>query len=98
MLAGAARTYLHRYGVKVGKRVMIATTDDTAYRTAVDLHAAGVSIAGIVDQRVAPDSNPVAAARALGISIRTGMTIANTEGRGACSFRQADERHRYHSL
>ncbi len=82
MLAGAARTYLHRYGVKVGKRVMIATTDDTAYRTAVDLHAAGVTIAGIVDQRAAPDSDPVAAARALGISIRTGMTIASTEGRG----------------
>ena len=30
----------------------------------------------------APDSDPVAAARALGISIRTGMTIASTEGRG----------------
>ncbi len=82
MLAGAARTYLHRYGVKVGKRVTIATTDDTAYRTAVDLHAAGVTIAGIVDQRLAPDSDLVAAARALGISIRTGMTIASTEGRG----------------
>jgi sarcosine oxidase, subunit alpha len=82
MLVGAARTYLHRYGVKVGKRVMIVTTDDTAYRAAVDLHAAGVAIAGIVDQRLAPDSDPVAAARALGISIRTGMTIASTEGRG----------------
>ena len=26
MLAGAAGTYLHRYGVKVGKRVVIVTT------------------------------------------------------------------------
>ncbi len=65
MLAGAARTYLHRYGVKVGKHVMIATTDDSAYRTAIDLHAAGVAIAGIVDQRIAPDSDAVAAARGL---------------------------------
>ena len=49
MLAGAARTYLHRYGVKVGGRVVIATADDSAYRTAADLHAAGVAVAGIVD-------------------------------------------------
>jgi sarcosine oxidase subunit alpha len=81
MLAGAARTYLHRYGVKVGAHVVIATADDSAYRTAVDLHASGVAIAGIVDQRPAADSQAVAAARALGIPVRTGMTIAATEGR-----------------
>src|SRR6201996_369627 len=63
MLAGAARTYLHRYGVKVGKRVMIATSDDSAYRAALDLHAAGVTIAGIVDLRSAPTGEAVAAAR-----------------------------------
>jgi sarcosine oxidase, subunit alpha len=82
MLAGAARTYLHRYGVKVGARAVIATADDAAYRTAADLHAAGVAVAGIVDQRPAPDSEAVAAARALGIPIHAGMTIASTEGSG----------------
>ncbi|HEY1410885.1 MAG TPA: glycine cleavage T C-terminal barrel domain-containing protein, partial [Rhodopila sp.] len=82
MLAGAARTYLHRYGVKVGKRVMIATTNDSAYRAAIDLGAAGVAIAGIVDRRIAPDGEAVAAARAAGITIYVGMTVAGTEGRG----------------
>ncbi|HEX3576065.1 MAG TPA: sarcosine oxidase subunit alpha family protein [Rhodopila sp.] len=82
MLAGAARTYLHRYGVKVGKRVMIATTNDSAYRAATDLYAAGVAVAGIVDQRIAPDGEAVAAARAAGIPIHAGKTIAGTEGRG----------------
>jgi sarcosine oxidase subunit alpha len=82
MLAGAARTYLHRYGVKAGKRVMIATSDDRAYRTALDLHAAGVTVAGIVDLRSAPTGEAVPAARALGISIQVGTTIAGTEGRG----------------
>ena len=82
MLAGAARSYLHRYGVKVGNRAVIATVDDSAYRIAVDLHAAGVTIAGIVDQRSAPDSQAVQAARALGIPIHAGTTIASTEGRG----------------
>jgi sarcosine oxidase, subunit alpha len=82
MLAGAARTYLHRYGVKVGRRVTFVTSDDSAYRAATDLHAAGVAVAAIVDQRAAPDSEAVAAARGLGIAIRTGTTVASTEGRG----------------
>ncbi|HEY0183776.1 MAG TPA: sarcosine oxidase subunit alpha family protein [Rhodopila sp.] len=81
MLAGAARVYLHRYGVKVGQRVVVATADDAAYRVATDLHAAGVAIAGIVDQRSDPASEAVDAARARGIRIHGGMTIASTEGR-----------------
>ncbi|MDR3531453.1 MAG: sarcosine oxidase subunit alpha family protein [Rhodopila sp.] len=81
MLAGAARTYLHRYGVKVGRRAVIATADDSAYRVAADLYAAGVAIAGVVDQRAAPDSEAIEAVRALGIPIHAGMTIGSTEGR-----------------
>ncbi|HEY1413303.1 MAG TPA: glycine cleavage T C-terminal barrel domain-containing protein, partial [Rhodopila sp.] len=82
MLAGAARTYLHRYGVKVGTRVVVATADDSAYRTAMDLHAAGVAIAGVVDQRAGPHGAVVETVRALGIQVHTGTSIANTEGRG----------------
>jgi sarcosine oxidase subunit alpha len=82
MLAEAARVYLHKYGVKVGQRAVIATTDDSAYRAAIDLHAAGVAVAGVVDQRPQPDSEAVAAVRALGIAIHAGMTIGSTEGRG----------------
>ncbi len=80
MLAGAARTYLHRYGVRVGQRVVVATADDSAYRAAADLHAAGVTIAAVVDQRPQPDSEMVEAVRALGIPVRAGTTIARTEG------------------
>jgi sarcosine oxidase, subunit alpha len=39
LLAGAARTYLNRYGVRVGLRAVVVTADDAAYRTALDLHA-----------------------------------------------------------
>ncbi|MEA2738382.1 MAG: sarcosine oxidase, subunit alpha [Acetobacteraceae bacterium] len=81
MLAGAARSYLHRYGVKVGKRVVIATTDDSAYRAATDLLVAGVTVAGIVDQRPEPGGEVVEAVRARGIPIHAGMTIGATEGR-----------------
>ncbi len=82
MLASAALLYLHRYGVKVGKRILIATADDSAYRTATDLHAAGVAIAGIVDQRRTPESEAVEAARELHIPIHAGTTIVSTHGRG----------------
>jgi sarcosine oxidase subunit alpha len=81
MLAGSARTYLHRYGVKVGRRVVIATADDSAYRAATDLHAAGVEVAAIVDARPAADSQAIDAVRRVGIPIYAGMTIAGTEGR-----------------
>jgi sarcosine oxidase subunit alpha len=81
MLAGAARTYLLRYGVKVGQRAVIATADDRAYRSAIDLHAAGVTIAGIVDQRTTPGSETTEKTRSLGIPIYSGTTISGTEGR-----------------
>lgn len=82
MLAGAARVYLHRYGVKVGSRIVVATAEDSAYRAAVDLHQAGAAIAGIVDQRSEPNSEAIQAARARGIPVHCGTTIVSTEGRG----------------
>ncbi len=54
MLAGAARAYLHRYGVLVGRRAVVFTTNDSAYAAARDLAAAGLDIAAIVDTRPAP--------------------------------------------
>ena len=42
MLAGAAQTYLNRYGVRVGDRVVVVTACDAAYQAALDLQAAGV--------------------------------------------------------
>lgn len=81
MLAGAARTYLNRYGVRVGSRVVIATTDDSAYRAAADMHRHGVTIAAVVDQRAAPDNPLVEAVRALGIPVHVGAAIGGTDGR-----------------
>ena len=81
MLAGAARTYLHRYGVTPGRRILIATDNDTAYRTAADLHEAGVPIAAVADQRPNPEGPAIQAVRDLGIPVRIGTTIAATDGR-----------------
>ena len=51
MHAGAARTYVNRYGVLPGRRAVIFTTNDSAYAAARDLAAAGVEIAAVVDVR-----------------------------------------------
>ena len=51
MLAHGARTFLHRYGVKVGEQAVVFTTNDSAYAAAIDLHDAGVHINAIVDAR-----------------------------------------------
>jgi sarcosine oxidase subunit alpha len=51
MLAGAARTYLNRYGVRAGTRAVVVTANDSAAGAARDLEAAGVEVATIADLR-----------------------------------------------
>ena len=51
MLASAGRTYLNHYGVAVGRKVGIYTSNDSAYYAAVDLKKAGVNVAAIIDAR-----------------------------------------------
>ena len=51
MLASAVRSYLNRYAVAAGQRVVIGTTNDSAYALAADLRAAGVKVAAVVDAR-----------------------------------------------
>jgi sarcosine oxidase subunit alpha len=80
MLAGAAHTYLHRYGVRVGSKAVIVTCDDDAYQTALDLKAAGVEIAAIADVRSSIEGPLAAAARGAGIPISAQTTVLNTRG------------------
>lgn len=81
MGSGVARL-LHLYGVVAGKRAVIVTTNDDGWRLAHDLHAAGVTIAGIADQR--PNSgNPfVASLSAAQIPIFWNHTIVAAQGSG----------------
>jgi sarcosine oxidase subunit alpha len=80
MLAGAARTYLNRYGVRVGSRVVIVTAGDSGYPAALDLHAAGVEVAAIADLRAKPGGALVEAARGAGIPITAAATVLATHG------------------
>ncbi len=81
MLASAARTYLHRYGTRVGSRIVLVSGSDAGYRAALDLKAAGCEIAGIADVRESAGREAAAAARAAGIGVRLRATVTGTEGR-----------------
>lgn len=70
MLSSAAETYANRYGVAIGKKVVIATNNDSAYATERSLREAGVNIVGVIDSRNdAPLSN------------WAGMAVTNILGR-----------------
>ena len=81
MLAGAARTYLNRYGAIAGKRAVVTTATDAAYSAALDLHQAGVEIAAICDLRPEPTGDEVAAALEARIPVWPSTSICGTHGR-----------------
>jgi sarcosine oxidase subunit alpha len=51
LLAGAARTYVNRYGVAPGKRAVIFTNNDSTDVVAADLKRAGIIVEAVVDVR-----------------------------------------------
>ncbi|MEU6369385.1 sarcosine oxidase subunit alpha family protein [Streptomyces sp. NPDC046931] len=79
MLAASARTYVNRHGVAPGRHAVVFTTNDSAYPAALDLAAAGVEIAAIVDTRPAP-GEWADRARSAGIEVLTGHAVIGTEG------------------
>lgn len=60
MLASAAQTYALRFGAAPGRRVVVATNNDSAYAAACALHDAGVEIVAIVDSRREGDDGAAA--------------------------------------
>jgi hypothetical protein len=81
MLAGAARTYARRYGVRAGETAALFATHDGAYDSAFALAEAGVRISAIVDPRA--DSPAMQKARAAGFDVRARSVDSGTAGRGA---------------
>ncbi|MGH8232078.1 MAG: sarcosine oxidase subunit alpha family protein [Steroidobacteraceae bacterium] len=81
MLAGAARTYLRRYGVLPGSRAVLVTACDEAYRSAFDLQAAGITIALIADVRASISEALQREAQRCAIAVITQATVVGTHGR-----------------
>ena len=80
MLAGAARTYLNRYGVRAGTRAVVFAADDSAYQAAIDLARTGVAVEAIVDLRPGADGQAQARARAAGLRVLPATVVIGTRG------------------
>ncbi len=80
MLAGAARTYVNRYGVVPGGRAVVFTNNDSAYEAALDLAAAGATVAAVVDARPEPRGPLAERLREAGIEILGGQAVVATHG------------------
>src|SRR3954471_4506115 len=80
MLAGAARTFLNRYGVLPGREAVVFTTNDSAYDAALDLHRAGVRVQAVVDAR--PEGSPQRREECerAGIRVLSGAVVVGTQG------------------
>ena len=97
MLAGAVRTYLHRYGVRAGSRTVVVTSNDSAYQAALDLKAAGVEVAAIADLRDLVAGGLLQAAASAGIEILTRAVVRGTGGGrrvNGIDIEGTDEQHR----
>ena len=81
MLASAARTYLHRFGVAVGRNIALMACHDSGWKDAFALHDAGLSIAAIVDYRSEIEPDLVAAANERAIPCKLNSSAIDVSGR-----------------
>ncbi|MDB5603766.1 MAG: sarcosine oxidase, alpha subunit family [Bradyrhizobium sp.] len=78
MLASAMRTYLNRFAAMPGKRVAIFTTGDDGWRTAADLHHAGVSVESVIDARSEVSAQVLSLVR--NVSVHLGSRVIRADG------------------
>lgn len=81
MLASAVSTYINRFGVAPGERAVVFTTNDHAYRTALDLLDAGRSVAAVVDTRPESNGEWVNAVRDRGVRIINSSAVIDVAGK-----------------
>ncbi|MDO5102519.1 MAG: 2Fe-2S iron-sulfur cluster-binding protein [Lautropia sp.] len=94
MTASSVSAYIHRFGVLPGRRAVVFTNNDSAYRTALDLHEMGAQVT-VVDPRPNSDGTLPQAAQAAGISILRQMMVVEAIGKNHISgvvLRAPDDR------
>ena len=81
MLASAVSTYIDRYAVLPGRRAVVFTNNDSAYRAAIRLAGSGAEVAAIVDSRPGGAGALGEQAQALGIPVLAGHVVTDVAGR-----------------
>ena len=80
MLASSVSTYVNRYGVAPGNKLLLLTTNDNAYQTALDWHQTGREVVAVIDTRANPTGDRVAEVKARGIDVITGHGLIEAQG------------------
>lgn len=80
MMASAVRTYLNRFAVVCGRRIVVLTNNDSAYATAFDL-AAHADKVTVVDVRRAVDPSLAARAQSLEVEVHAATQVIAVHGR-----------------
>ncbi len=82
MLSSAAQRLMRLYGVRPGRRGVIATANDHGYELALDLLEAGIEVAAVVDLRERPEPDEAQqAVVASGLRVERGKTICEAIGK-----------------
>jgi sarcosine oxidase subunit alpha len=80
MQASSVSTYINRFSVAPGNKLVLATNNDNAYRTAIDWHNAGREVVAVVDSRYSPNGDLVKKAESMGIKIYDGHGLIEAKG------------------
>lgn len=89
MAAGAARSYLNRFAVLPGETIVVATNNDSAYDTAVELAAAGADVT-LLDARDEVSEALAEQANDGGVALRRGTAPLRAVGaKGVTALRTA---------
>jgi sarcosine oxidase subunit alpha len=80
MMASSVSSYLNRYAVCPGQRVVIFTNNDSAYQTAIDLHSAGIEVTAVVDSRSGGAGSLCDEVKDAGITVMPGHIVWDVKG------------------
>ncbi|MFD2017639.1 hypothetical protein ACFSJQ_22615 [Vibrio olivae] len=80
MLCSAVSTYINRYAVVPGKQLVVMTTNDSGYQTALDWHQAGRQVVAVVDTRSSATSHIIEKVKDAGIKVISGSAVIDVKG------------------
>ena len=80
MTAAAANSYVNRFGVLPGERIVVATNNDSAYSPALTLANAGAEVTLLDSRESLPDSI-IGLLQTKGVTLKTGATVLEANGK-----------------
>lgn len=82
MLASAGLRYANRFGVAVGREIVVTGNNDSIYTVALSLDALGANVVAVIDQRSKPSGRHTEGLEQRGIRQFAGYAIRRAKGLG----------------